>query len=58
MVKILGGVLAGVFVGAAVLTIIEKKNPKFFENTKKKITDGLAALKGAFMEGYTQTVKS
>lgn len=58
MIKILGGIFLGVFVGAVVVTIIDKKHPKLLKNTKKKITDGLVALKGAFIQGYTETAKS
>lgn len=58
MIKILGGIFLGVFVGAVVITVIDKKHPKLLKNTKKKITNGLTALKGAFMQGYTETANS
>ena len=60
--KLIGAILAGVFVGAVVVEILNKKNPKLIEDsrgcaikaieaTKKSVT----AVKDAFVEGFTET---
>ena len=62
--KILGAILAGVFVGAAAVEVMNKKSPelvektrgnanKTIEATKKSIT----AIKDAFREGFAEVAQ-
>ena len=63
-IKVLGVLIAGVFVGAVAVEILNKKKPelakkvrdqanKAVESTGKSLT----AIKDAFMEGFTETAK-
>ncbi len=53
--KILGVVLAGVFVGVVITEIIRQTKPEVFKNVEKKACDFLGSFKSAFKEGYKQT---
>ena len=62
--KILGAILAGVFVGAVVVEILNKKNPKLIEDARGSATKAIeatkksvTAVKDAFVEGFTETSK-
>lgn len=62
--KILGAILAGVFVGAAAGEVMKKKSPKSVEQTRDKAIKAVeatkksfAAIKEAFKEGFAETAQ-
>ena len=62
--KILGAILAGVFVGAAAGEVINKKSPELVEQTRgnankaiEATKKSLAAIRDAFKEGFTETAQ-
>jgi len=63
-IKSLGILLAGVFVGAVVVEILDKKKPKIMKKVRdqaNKAVDAtgksMTAIKNAFVEGFTETAK-
>ena len=62
--KLIAAILAGVFVGAVVVEILSKKNPKLIEDARGSATKAIeatkksvTAVKDAFVEGFTETSK-
>ena len=62
--KILGAILAGVFVGAAAGEVMKKKSPELVEQTRGNASKAieatkksLAAIKEAFKEGFAETAQ-
>ena len=62
--KILGAILAGVFVGAAAGEVMKKKSPELAEQTRGNASKAieatkksLAAIKDAFKEGFAETAQ-
>ena len=62
--KILGAILAGVFVGAAAGEVMKKKSPKVVEQTRDNANKAVeatkksfAAIKEAFKEGFAETAQ-
>ncbi len=56
MFKILGIVLAGVFLGAALAETLRQFKPGVLESAEKKAGDLILNFKSAFKEGYGNTV--
>jgi hypothetical protein len=54
MLKILGGVVIGVFVGAFALEILNRKHPGFIRHIEDKAEKTAQAFLDAFKEGYKQ----
>ena len=59
MLKVLGGVLVGVVIGAATAEILRQRNPEFVDNLNKKVQTGIDSIKAAidsaksvFKEGF------
>ncbi len=50
MCAVLAGVFAGVFAGTLAFELLKKTG--WGQRAGKKLSDGLRAAKGAFMEGY------
>jgi hypothetical protein len=50
--KLLGIVLAGVFIGVIVSEIMRQTKPEAFEGVEKAACDFLGSFKSAFSEGY------
>jgi hypothetical protein len=60
-IKTIGVLLAGVFVGAVAVEILNKKSPEFMKKVRKKADNtakasrkSLNAVKDAFVEGYKE----
>ncbi|MFC1556458.1 hypothetical protein ACFL5L_00565 [candidate division KSB1 bacterium] len=63
-IKTLGILLAGVFVGAVAVEILNKKKPKLMKKVKDQANKAvesteksMKAMKDAFVEGFTETAK-
>ncbi|HUT23549.1 MAG TPA: hypothetical protein VM492_04325 [Sumerlaeia bacterium] len=54
MGKLVGAVLVGVVIGAAVSEIIRRQKPDLHRDLIQKCKNGLGAVKDAFKEGYAQ----
>lgn len=54
MFKILGAVVVGIVIGAAVDELLKSKNPDFLKGIDAKVRQGVRAIKDAFSEGYTE----
>ncbi len=52
MVKILGGVLVGVFVGAFAVEVIRRMRPEILASVGQKAKDSADAMFSAFRNGY------
>ena len=52
MWKILGGVMVGVVIGAAVLEILNRNNPKLIKQVEEKAESTARDFVDAFREGY------
>lgn len=53
MLKVLGGVVAGIFVGALLFEVINRKSPGLLRKVEDKARDTARAAKDAFQEGRT-----
>lgn len=53
--KLIGLVLAGVFVGVIIRELIGKKNPDALSGVGRKAADLVTSFKSAFNDGYSQT---
>ena len=58
MLRTLGVVLGGVFVGAVAMEIVHKKYPRALETFYGKVGELGAGIKEGFKEGYQNTTKS
>ncbi len=54
--KLLGIVVAGVFVGVVVAEVLRQTKPDAFKKVEQKACDFVSSFKSAFKEGYQQTV--
>jgi hypothetical protein len=54
MGKVLGAVLIGVVIGAAVSELLRREKPDFCKDLGGKLKKGMGAVKQAFREGYQQ----
>ena len=52
MLKIIGGVIAGIFIGSFSLEIISQTRPDLIKNVEQKAERIGKDLKDAFLEGY------
>ncbi len=52
MVKILGGVLVGVFVGAFAVEVIRRMRPEILASVGQRAKDSADAIFSAFRNGY------
>jgi len=52
--KVLGGVIVGIVLGAAVAEVLQKKNPELIAKIEQKVRNSLKAVKDAFKEGYVE----
>jgi len=52
MLKLLGGVVVGVFVGAMVFEILHRRNPNLLRGIEEKARRTARAAADAFDEGY------
>ncbi len=52
MIKVLGGVLIGVFVGAAVYELLNRRSPHVLHDMQDKAKRTVRAAVDAFSEGY------
>ena len=57
MGKVLGAVLIGVVIGAAVSELLRRERPDFCKNVGEKVKKSMGAVKQAFKEGYQQASK-
>ena len=63
-IKSLGLIIAGVFVGAVAVEILNKKRPKLMKKVRERANKtveatekSMTAIKNAFVEGFTETAK-
>jgi len=52
MLKILGGVVFGAFVGAFVVEVVRRTRPEIFASVGRKARDSADAVLAAFRKGY------
>lgn len=52
MEKTLAGIVAGIFVGAVAMEILNRKKPGLTKKVEKKTKDAVGAFVTAFKEGY------
>lgn len=52
MLKVLGGVVIGVFIGAVAVEIINRKMPGFIRHIEDRAEEAAAAIFSSFKEGY------
>lgn len=57
MMKVFGGVVIGVFVGALVLQILKQKRPGLLEEVEARAEEAARSFAGAFKNGYTGKVE-
>jgi hypothetical protein len=57
MIKSLGILIGGIFVGAVSIEIIRKKYPKALNNLYAKVCDMASEAKEAFKKGYVNAVQ-
>jgi len=57
MLKILGGVVIGVFVGALAFEILHRKNPRLIEEIERKAERVASSFLEAFQDGYRARTK-
>ena len=53
MVKLLGGVIIGVFVGAFVVEVIRRTRPQMLDELERKARDAVDNVVTAFRHGYS-----
>lgn len=58
MLRTLGIVIGGMFVGAVVMEVINKRCPRTMDKLYAKVDELAAAMKEGFREGYQSTGKS
>lgn len=54
--KVFGGVLVGIVIGAAAAEFVSKKNPELVKNVTEKVKNSLKAVGDAFKQGYSESV--
>lgn len=54
MMKMLGGVLIGVFVGAAMFEFLNRRSPHLLRNIEDKAKQTVRSAMDAFEEGYAK----
>jgi len=52
MLKVLGGVVVGIFVGALAFEILSRKHPGLIREIEDKAEEAARALLDSFSEGY------
>lgn len=58
MLKTVGAIAGGVFVGALVMEIVRTKCPDTLDKFYAKLGSLSTAIKGGFLEGYRSTAKA
>ena len=54
MMKLLGGVIIGVFVGAAIFEFLNRKSPHLLRNIEEKAKETVRSAVDAFEQGYSK----
>ncbi len=56
MLKVLGGVVVGVFIGAIAVEVINRRMPGFIRHIEDKAEETANALFSSFKQGYQRKV--